>query len=629
MRAFCLVIILLAVVTPAAGFLDQILNQMNGQQRGGHPAVEFKGFPKGNATTSSLSCRFNYLPDALPRSIAGTSEKIGKKYEFLKNTKWDWNKWNKVVFEADGNFHAPTEECEGGGCRWSANKGMIYIVWGDAGLHTLKASALQAEPGTTLDGERTSDGDKCTAEFVGKVNPKKTRQHRQQQQKALPGAEEEEEEEEDDVDLYADLGLDEEATEREIKKAFRKLSVKYHPDKNRGNEEALKKYRTIAEAHEVLGNPDKKILYDTGGMKMVTEAAKEDAGGGRQDPFAAFFGGGRKKGPSHKGQDYRMEMKVSLEDIYNGKEVTFQIRRRVVCRGCKKRKVKGKDGKKVQKVLPKRCTDCKDRCPDEIKTVLKPHPQMGGMMVQQQERVKSKEYCNEEDTKLTHVVEKGMPPGAELKFDRMSEQKPGEIPGDVIVTLKQKDHDRFERKGNHLHTQLKISLREALLGFERVIPHLDGRPVPIGRKQISSPFDVLKLQGQGMPVHEAPSEFGDLFVELLVQVPTVGGDGGKKTRGPGEGGVLTEDERQELGRILTPGFVLGEAEKERIKKEKERLELEEQEEEKRQQREAMEQMKKEREAVQAAMDAQAEGIGGMRFDDDAGGEEEEVEEDYD
>jgi DnaJ-class molecular chaperone len=601
-------VILLVLATPAAGFLDQILNQMNNGQGGQQKKVEFPGWPKVQIGLLKVQI----------------SEKIGKKFEFLKNTQWDWNRWNKVVFEADGTFRAPTEECEGGGCRWSANKGNIYIVWGDAGLHTLKASALEAERGTTLDGERNSDGDKCSAEFIGKVSAKKSRQQKQRQQQALPAAEEEEEEE-DDVDLYAELGLDEEATDREIKKAFRKLSVKYHPDKNPGNEDALKQYRTIADAYEVLGNADKKILYDSGGMKMVEEAAKEDAGGGRQDPFAAFFGGGRQKGKSsHKGQDYRMEMAVSLEDMYNGNEIAFQIRRRVVCRGCRKRKVKGKDGKKVQKVLPKRCGECTDKCPAEVKTVLKPHPMMGGMMVQQQEKVASKEKCKEEDTKLTHTVEKGMSPGAELKFPRMSEQKPGEIPGDVIVTLKQKEHTRFERKGNNLHAKLQISLKEALLGFHRAIQHLDGRVVPVARKEISSPFDVLKLQGQGMPVHEAPSEFGDLFVELLVQMPVVGA-GGKGGRG--EGGSVTEEERMELGRVLTPGFVLGEAAKEQIRKEKELEEKEEQEEQERQKREAMEQMEKEREAVQKAMDDQLEGIEEMRFDDDDGedGEDDEGE----
>ena len=143
------------------------------------------------------------------------------------------------------------------------------------------------------------------------------------------------EEEEDEHDWYEVLGVDEDATDRQIKKAFRKLSVKYHPDKNKGNKEAGEKFQLINNAYEVLGNPDKRVLYDAGGQKMVVQ---NERGANQMDPFAAFFGGGGggQRRNAQKGRDVSVRVDVTLEDLYNGAERTAEIERRVICRGCKK-----------------------------------------------------------------------------------------------------------------------------------------------------------------------------------------------------------------------------------------------------------------------------------------------------
>lgn len=154
----------------------------------------------------------------------------------------------------------------------------------------------------------------------------------------------------------------------------------------------------------MLNDPDKRILYDTGGMEAVEEAAKEAAGGGRQamDPFSMFFGGGGGGGggkSSTKGPDFKMGLDVSLEDIYTGKTVNARIKRRVVCRGCRRADTPERRA---------RCAQC-GRCPNEVRTV---HRQMGpGMIVQQQEEVPSKEKCVEEETTLDAVIERGMAAG--------------------------------------------------------------------------------------------------------------------------------------------------------------------------------------------------------------------------
>ena len=156
------------------------------------------------------------------------------------------------------------------------------------------------------------------------------RRRRQQRRQAPPPAKVK-----DDFDPYETLGVDDEATDRQIKRAYRKLSMKYHPDKNKGNAEAVEKFQTITKAYEILSDGDKKALYDAGGMELVEEGSREQP----QDPFAAFFGGGRrqqggKRRSSKKGKDFQMTMDVSLEDMYNGGERSAQITRRVICRGC-------------------------------------------------------------------------------------------------------------------------------------------------------------------------------------------------------------------------------------------------------------------------------------------------------
>merc|ERR1711871_789264 len=232
---------------------------------------------------------------------------------------------------------------------------------------------------------------------------------------------------------------------------------------------------------------------------------------GASDPFSMLFGGGQQQQgrKSKKGADARVELAVSLEDMYNGGNVDASISRRVVCRGCKN----GGKGKNRE-----RCSKC-GRCPNEVRTVMR---QMApGFNVQQQEEVPSKHRCREEKTELETVVERGMKHGSQIKFERMSEQRPGFIPGDVIMTLKQKPHKLFRHEGNDLHVDMTISLKEALLGFSRTIKHLDGHEVEVGvpEGKITKPWQIIRLRGEGMPVHETPDEKGTLHVKMKIRFP--------------------------------------------------------------------------------------------------------------
>lgn len=305
---------------------------------------------------------------------------------------------------------------------------------------------------------------------------------------------------EPEIDLYEVLGLDEDCTDKEIKKAFRKLSLKYHPDKNPGNEEAAKMFSGISEAYEILSDESKKYQYDFGGMAAVKKGDQPD----QMSMFGGLFGGGQQN--SNKGPDMQMTFSVTLEQMYNGAQMATEIDRRVVCRGCKGKKAKGKE----------KCKLC-GRCPNEVRMVQR---QMGpGFMVQQQEEVKSEERCKQEKKEIELLVERGATDGTEQRFPHLSEQKPGQVPGDVVIIMKQKKHARFERRGDHLHYTMKISLKESLTGFSKDIKHLDGHMVRVERAAVTRPFLTEVKQGEGMPVHEVPSQFGDMHVTFEVEFP--------------------------------------------------------------------------------------------------------------
>jgi len=308
------------------------------------------------------------------------------------------------------------------------------------------------------------------------------------------------EEEEEEVDLYERLNLQPEASDREIKSAFRKLSVQYHPDKNPGHEA---KFREVTEAYEILSDKEKRVIYDSSGIGAVKKMGQGDGGGGGS-PFEMFFGGGGGNKQGQRGRNMDIELPVTLEDLYVGNEKAATVKRRVVCRNCKN---KGH--------LP-RCSAC-GPCPKEKKMV---HKRAGpGMVVQQEVMVESKEKCKREEKTLTATIEKGMPDNEEISFKYESEQKPGQIPGDVVLKLKTVPHTMFKRSRDSLSMKLTIPLRAALLGFETSFKHLDGHTVTIKRTGVTKPGQAIRIKGEGMPKHGTPSEFGDLTINFSVEFP--------------------------------------------------------------------------------------------------------------
>ena len=323
-------------------------------------------------------------------------------------------------------------------------------------------------------------------------------------------------------DLYDILGIDESATEREIKNAYRKLSLLTHPDKPGGDAELFKE---VSRAYEVLSDGNKRALYDAGGDSAL------EKGVGATDPWGRPIG-------VQKGGDSVVTVNVPLEDLYKGGSVRATVHRRVVCRGCgtasrrskgsqkssldaqwarlKQQQRGGKPGGQQAQPAEDKCESCGPSCPPEVRVVQR---RMGHMIMNQEIQEESKERCKKEAKVLVAEIERGAPEGTEVVFARASEQTPGKIPGDVKVRLRAAKHAVLTRNGTDLTMSFAIPLRDALIGFERTIRHLDGHEVVIANRGVSSHGQVLTLKGEGMPVHGVPSEYGDLHVTLKIVMP--------------------------------------------------------------------------------------------------------------
>ncbi|XP_021756369.1 dnaJ protein homolog 2-like [Chenopodium quinoa] len=330
---------------------------------------------------------------------------------------------------------------------------------------------------------------------------------------------------------YELLGVSKEASQDELRKAYRKAAIKNHPDKG-GDPE---KFKEVAQAYEVLNDPEKRDLYDQYGE----DALKEGMGGGghSHNPFDIFeqlfnpsgFGGGGSSSRfrrQQQGEDVIQTLKVSLEDLYNGTSKKLSFSRNILCPKCK--------GKGSKSGASSRCHGCQG---SGIKVTSR---QIGLGMIQQMQHVcpdcrgsgeviSQKDRCPQcKGNKVSHEkkvlevhVEKGMKNGQRIVFQGQADEAPDTVTGDIVIVLQEKEHPRFKRKFDDLYVEHKLSLTEALCGFQFVLTHLDGRQLLIK----SNPGEVIKpdqykaINDEGMPHHERPFMKGRLYVHFTVEFP--------------------------------------------------------------------------------------------------------------
>ncbi|KAI0472761.1 DnaJ domain-containing protein [Xylariaceae sp. FL0804] len=348
-------------------------------------------------------------------------------------------------------------------------------------------------------------------------------------------------------DFYKVLDIDRHADEKTIKSAYRRLSKKYHPDKNPGDDTAQAKFVDISEAYEALGDPETRKIYDQYGHEGLKQR-QQGRGGGHHDPFDLFSrmfgGGGHYQNNQPHGPNIDLKVGISLRDFYIGRNTDFQWDKQQICEEC--------DGSGSADGMVETCPHCSGHGIRIVKRQLAP-----GMFQQMQSqcdacggRGKTIKHrcpvCNgnrvvRKPTTVSLNIERGVARDARVVFENEADASPDYVAGDLIVTLTEKEPDMysdnpdqvdgtfFRRKDNDLFWREVLSLREAWMGdWTRNVTHLDGHVVRLGRErgEVVQPGHVDTVEGEGMPVwsEEGESvyhqhEFGRLYVEYVVVLP--------------------------------------------------------------------------------------------------------------
>ncbi len=355
----------------------------------------------------------------------------------------------------------------------------------------------------------------------------------------------------DTQDYYELLGVAKDADAQEIKKAYRKLALKYHPDRNPGNKEAEEKFKQVSDAYQVLSDPEKRAAYDRYGHAAFQAGGMGSPGGGAQygnfrdaaDIFNEFFGGfggkgsggfggfggfdffgggydddggGRAAAP-RRGSDMRIELEITLEEAASGTEKTIKYNRLVSCPTCNGSGAKAGTSKKT-------CPTCKgagsvtksngfmrftQTCPNcggTGKVIESPCPDCNGTgRVKQRSEVKIK-------------IPAGVYTGSRLRKSGAGNAGIDGGPyGDLYVVIVVAEHSFFERDGNNLYCQMPIKFTLAALGGNLEVRTLTGKvnlKIPAGTQTGT----LFRIKGQGMPVLNSSAK-GDQFVKVIVEVP--------------------------------------------------------------------------------------------------------------
>lgn len=343
-------------------------------------------------------------------------------------------------------------------------------------------------------------------------------------------------------DYYEVLGVDRNASEDEIKVAYRKLAIKYHPDRNPGNKEAEEKFKEAAEAYEVLHDPQKRQQYDQFGFNGP-QGFSDFGGGGMNmdDIFSMFgnifgghggfgsgfegFGGGSQGGQRvYRGSDLRLKVKLSLQDIASGVTKRFKVKEDVPCDKCKGTGCENGSS-------PETCPTCHGSG-----MVTRTVRSMFGMMQTQSEcptchgegtiiKNKCKACSGTGVVKGEKVVEINIPAGVEegmvLNVHGKGNAGPRNgVAGDIQVMIEEEKNDTFVRDKQDVIYNLLLDFPTAALGGEAEIPTIDGKQISLKIDAGTQPGKSVRLRGKGLPaVKGYGSGVGDLIVNMSVYVP--------------------------------------------------------------------------------------------------------------
>ena len=333
-------------------------------------------------------------------------------------------------------------------------------------------------------------------------------------------------------DYYEVLGVQKNATKDDIKKAYRKLAIQYHPDKNPGNKVAEEKFKEATEAYEVLADDQKRQAYDQFGFAGVEGMGGpsphdfsqvfrgfEDIFGDFSGIFDTIFGGGSRRGHGgpRQGSNLRYDIEISFKDAVFGTKVEVQYNRSDSCPACKGSGAANGAGRKV-------CPTCKGTgqirqsagffsmaspcpsCGGQGEIIEKPCPECAGAGTQKKRQ------------KIMVTIPPGVENGKRLVIARQGDAGPaGGPPGDLYVLIRVKPHEFFERQDEDLYCAIPVSITQASLGAEIQVSTLDGKTIKVKVPAGIQNGKMLRIRDEGVPNY---NRRGNLYIKLMVQVPS-------------------------------------------------------------------------------------------------------------
>jgi len=325
-------------------------------------------------------------------------------------------------------------------------------------------------------------------------------------------------------DYYDILGISRDADEKEVKRAYRKLAMKYHPDRNPEDKDADDKFKEASEAYEILADQSKRAAYDQFGHAGVNGQAGGGFGGGGGnfsdifgDVFGDIFGGGGGRGRSTRGSDLRYTLELDLEEAVKGRTVEITIPGHRECGGC--------DGSGAEKgSRPEACSTCKGmgqvRMQQGFFTVQQACPTCRGLgqIIKNPCKVCHGQGRVQEEKTLSVKVPPGVDTGDRIRLSGEGEMGvEGGPSGDLYVQMSVREHSIFTRDGRNLYCEVPISIVDATLGGELEVPTLNGR-VKLRIPAETQTGKLFRLRNKGVsPVRGGPS--GDLLCRVTVETP--------------------------------------------------------------------------------------------------------------
>ncbi len=334
-------------------------------------------------------------------------------------------------------------------------------------------------------------------------------------------------------DYYEILGVSRDASQDDIRKAYRKVAMQYHPDRNPNNPQAEEKFKEAAEAYEVLSDANKRSRYDRfghqgmdenfgGGMNMedIFSRFSDIFGGGGGGPFSDFFGGGRGGERMRRGSNLRVKLKLTLEEIANGVEKKIKVKRNVACEACNGSGAKGgavetcrncNGTGQVKRVVNTMLgqmvsTSTCPKCDGDGKIITQRCPKCDGEGLQNREEV------------ISVKIPAGVSEGMQLSMSgKGNAARRGGIDGDLLIVIEEIEHPELKRENNNLHYDLYISFPDAVLGGSVEVPTINGKvKIPIEAGTQSG--KILRLRGKGLRDLNGYGT-GDQLVHINVWTP--------------------------------------------------------------------------------------------------------------